>query len=105
MFSSSGVCLAEGLSRFHKEALTLEVLLAKLGVVSLPNSVILTEYLATLGIEAFALHVFFAKRAVEALRVVVVVDRLHPAVSRLDRETTGDALCCEQFVPIFFTVR
>ena len=39
-------------------------------------------------------------RAVEALRVVVVVDRLHPAVSRLDRETAGDALCCEQFVPI-----
>ena len=27
----------------------------------MPNSVILTEYLATLGIEAFALHVFFAK--------------------------------------------
>jgi len=73
LFSSSGVRLAKGLSRFHKEALTLEVLLAK--------------------------------RAVEALRVVVVVDRLHPAVSRLDRETTGDALCCEQFVPIFFTVR
>jgi len=66
---------------------------------------IFTENLAPLCIEAFSLHVFFAKRAVEALRVVVVVDRLDPAVSRLDRETTGDALCCEQFVPIFFTVR
>ena len=33
--------------------------------------------------------------------MVVVVDRLDPAVSRLDRETTRDALCCEQFVPIW----
>jgi len=70
--SSSGVRLAEWLSRFHKEALTFEV--------------------------------FLAKRAVEALRVVVVVESLDPPVPGLDRESARDALRCEQLVPIFFTV-
>jgi len=70
--SSSGVGLAERLSRFDKEALTFEV--------------------------------FLAKRAVEALGVVVVVQSLDPPVSSFDRESAGDALCCEQLVPIFFTV-
>jgi len=70
--SSSGVGLAERLSRFDKEALTFEV--------------------------------FLAKRAVEALGVVVVVQSLDPPVSGFDRESAGDALCCEQLVPIFFTV-
>jgi len=65
---------------------------------------IFTENLATLGIEAFPLHVFFAKRAVEALGVVVVVQSLDPPVSGFDRESAGDALCCEQLVPIFFAV-
>jgi len=70
--SASGVCLAERLSRFHKEALTFEV--------------------------------FLAKRAVEALGVVVVVESLDPPVSGFDRESARHALCCEQLVPIFFTV-
>jgi len=33
--SSSGVCLAEGFSRFHKEALTLQIFLAKRAVEAL----------------------------------------------------------------------
>jgi len=65
---------------------------------------VFTENLAPLCIEAFPLHVFFAKRAVEALGVVVVVQSLDPPVSGFDRESAGDALCCEQLVPIFFTV-
>jgi len=70
--SSSGVRLAEWLSRFHKEALTFEV--------------------------------FLAKRAVEALGVIIVVESLDPPVSSFDWESARDALRCEQLVPIFFTV-
>jgi len=70
--SSSGVRLAERLSRFHKEALTFEV--------------------------------FLAKRAVEALGVIVVVEGLDPPVSSFNWKSAGDTLRCEQLVPIFFTV-
>jgi len=65
---------------------------------------IFTENLAPLCIEAFSLHVFFAKRAVEALGVVVIIKSLDPPVSSFNWESAGDALCCEQLVPIFFTV-
>jgi len=65
---------------------------------------IFTENLATLCIEAFPFHVFFAKRAVEALRMIVVVKSLDPPVSSFDWESARHALRCEQLVPIFFTV-
>jgi len=71
---------------------------------SLPHRMIFTENLATLGIEAFPLHVFFAKRAVEALGVVVVVEGLHPPVPGLDGEAAGNALGGEQLVPVFLAV-
>jgi len=66
--------------------------------------VIFTENLAPLCIEAFPLHVFFTKRAVEALGVIVVVESLDPPVSSFDWKSAGDTLRCEQLVPIFFTV-
>jgi len=55
--------------------------------------------------EAFSLQALAAKRAVEALAVIVVVDGLHPPVASLYGETTGRALRGEQVVPVFFTVR
>jgi len=66
--------------------------------------VIFTENLAPLCIEAFTLHVFFAKRAVEALGVIVVVESLDPPISSFDWESAGDTLRCEKLIPIFFTV-
>ena len=41
-----------------------------------------------------------AYRAVEALGVIVVVKSLDPPVSSFDWESAGDALRCEQLVPI-----
>jgi len=64
-----------------------------------------TKNLPSFGIEAFALHIFFAKRTIEALGVVVVVEGLHPSIPGLDGESTRDALSGEQFVPVFFAVR
>ena len=42
-----------------------------------------------------------AHRAVEALWVVVVVEGLHPPVTRLDGEPAGDTLGREQLIPIW----
>jgi len=64
----------------------------------------LAERLSRFDKEALTFKVFLAKRAVEALGVVVVIKSLDPPVSGFDRESAGDALCCEQLVPIFFTV-
>jgi len=63
-----------------------------------------TKYFSSFSIETFALHIFLAERAVEALWVVVVVEGLHPTVTRLDGEPAGDALRREQLIPIFFAV-
>jgi len=64
-----------------------------------------TKYFSSFSIETFALHIFLAERAVEALWVVVVVECLHPPVTRLYGEPAGDALGREQLIPIFFAVR
>jgi len=67
--------------------------------------VIFAKNPAPLRIETFTLHVFFAERAVEALRVIVIVKSLNPAIPCLYWEAARDAFCSEELVPIFFAVR
>lgn len=40
-------------------------------------------------------------RAVEALTVVVIVERLDPPVARFDGEPASETFRCEQFIPIW----
>lgn len=67
-------------------------------------SVILAERTSTLREEALALEVLLAAGAVEALTVVVVVQRLHPLIAGLDGEATREALGREQLVPVGLAV-
>jgi len=64
----------------------------------------LAEWFPGLHEESFALKVTFAKGAVKALTVVVVVEGLHPSVSSLDGKPARNTLGREQLVPIFFTI-
>lgn len=64
----------------------------------------LTEGSSSFSKEALALQVFLADRALEALGVVVVVQRFNPAISGLDRESAAHALGGEELVPVFFAV-
>lgn len=64
----------------------------------------LAEGATPLGEEALAFQVLLANRALEALRVVVVVERLNPAVSSFNREAAADTLGGEQLVPVFLAV-
>jgi len=65
---------------------------------------IFTKYFSTLCIKALPLHIFLTKRAVETLRVVVVIESLHPAITSLDWEATRDALGGEELIPVLFTI-
>lgn len=65
---------------------------------------ILAERTSTLREEALALEVLLAAGAVEALTVVVVVQRLHPLIAGLDGEATREALGREQLVPVGLAV-
>jgi len=65
----------------------------------------LAKWFACLHKKTLTLQIFSAQRAVEALRVVVVVECLHPPVTRFDGEPAGDTLGREQLIPIFFAVR
>lgn len=67
--------------------------------------VVLAERTATLREEALSFEVLLAAGAVEALTVVVVVQRLHPLVAGLDGESAGEALGREQLVPVGLAVR
>jgi len=66
---------------------------------------IFAKYFSTFGKETFALHVFLTQSAVETLRMVVVIEGLHPSVSSLYGKPTRDALGGEKFIPVFFTIR
>lgn len=66
--------------------------------------VVFAEWPASLREEALSFQVLLAHAAVEALAVVVVGQRLNPAVSRLDGESAGEALGGEQLVPVVFAV-
>lgn len=68
------------------------------------SRVALAEWFSRFYKETLAFQVLLAKRAVEALWVIVVVEGLHPAVPRLYWEATRDAFCCEQLVPVLFAV-
>jgi len=54
--------------------------------------------------KALAFQVLLTQRAVEALRVVVVVEGLDPTVPGFYGEPAGHALGGKQLVPIFFAV-
>jgi len=66
--------------------------------------VIFAKDFTTFCKEAFTLHIFLAETAVEALGVVVVVESLHPPVSRLYWEPTRYALGGKQLIPVFFAI-
>ena len=66
--------------------------------------VILAERATALRVEALALEVLLAHRAVETLAVVIIVQGLHPAISSFDWESARETLCREQLVPISFAV-
>uniref|UniRef100_A0A2M3ZQS7 Putative secreted peptide n=1 Tax=Anopheles braziliensis TaxID=58242 RepID=A0A2M3ZQS7_9DIPT len=68
-------------------------------------SMVFAERTSTLREEALSFQVLFAAGAVEALAVVVVVQRLDPFVTGLDREAAGEALGREQIVPVLLAVR
>jgi len=64
-----------------------------------------TERFSSFHKETLALQILFAQRAVEALRMVVIIKSLNPAIPCLYWEATRDAFCREELVPIFFAVR
>lgn len=66
---------------------------------------ILAEWATAFGEEALSFQILFAHGAVEALAVVVVVQRFNPAISCFNREATSVAFGCEQFIPISFAIR
>lgn len=58
----------------------------------------------SLGEETLSFEVLFAHRAVEALTVVVIVERLDPPVACLHREAASETFCREQVVPVSFAI-
>jgi len=62
------------------------------------------ERFASFHKKPLSFQVFLTQRAVETLRVIVVVQCLHPSVSCLYWEATVDTLGGEQFIPIFLAV-
>jgi hypothetical protein len=63
-----------------------------------------TEWTTALSEETLTLQILMANRALEALRVIVVVAGLYPAVTGLDRKSTAHTLSGKQLVPIFLAV-
>jgi len=64
----------------------------------------LAEWLPSFDKETLTLKILLAQCAVKALRMIVIVEGFHPPVPSFYWESAGDTFCCEQFVPIFFTV-
>jgi hypothetical protein len=67
--------------------------------------VVLAKGTTSLSEETLSFQILLTHRAVEALAVVVVVQRFYPAITCFDRKAASKALGCEQFVPISFAVR
>lgn len=65
----------------------------------------LAERATAFSEEALTFQVLLADRALETLRVIVVVKGLNPAVSSFNWESASDALCSKQLVPVFFAIR
>lgn len=64
----------------------------------------LAKWLPSFDKEALTLKILLAQRAIEALRMVIIIEGLYPAVTGFYREPTGNTFCCEELVPIFFAV-
>lgn len=93
----TSMSLAVRSAAFRKEALSLQVLLAHL-----------QNEECTMSVSASLTSIMLPRntyRAVEALTVIVVRQRLHPAVARLHREAARKALGGEQLVPVRLAVR
>lgn len=65
---------------------------------------VFTEGPPLLGEETLSLQGGAAYRALEALRMEVFIERLHPAVPGLDWEATTSALGGEQFFPVVLAI-
>lgn len=66
--------------------------------------VIFAKRTTAFRVEALALEILLAHRAVETLAMIVIVQGFHPTVASLDWETTREAFRGKQFVPISFAV-
>lgn len=65
---------------------------------------IFAERTTAFRVEALALEILFAHRAVEALAVVVIIQGLHPTIASLDWKSTRETFRSEQLVPVSFAV-
>jgi len=63
------------------------------------------EGTSSLGIERLPFQINLTSRAIEALRMPVLIKSLNPTIARLNGELTTVALSLEHRLPIFFTVR
>lgn len=63
-----------------------------------------TEGAATLGKEALSLEIAFADGTLEAIGVVVLVQRFHPPVTGGNGESAADALGGEEIIPVLLAV-
>jgi len=73
-------------------------------LITLSSCVAFTERFPSFDKETLPLQILLAQTAVEALGVVVVVESLHPPVSRLYWEPTRYALGGKQLIPVFFAI-
>lgn len=64
----------------------------------------LAEWFPRLDEKSLAFQILLAQRAIEALAVIIVVQRLYPPVSGFNGKTACNALRRKQFVPIFFAI-
>lgn len=56
------------------------------------------------GEKALSFKVLLAVCAVEALRVIIIIQSFNPSVASLNGEAACEAFRCEQFIPIVFTI-
>lgn len=64
----------------------------------------LAEWFPGFDKEALTLKILLAQRAIEALRMVIIIEGLYPAVAGFYWEPAGDTFSCEELIPIFFAV-
>lgn len=63
-----------------------------------------TEGTATLGKEALSFEIAFADGTLEAIGVVVLVQRFHPPVTGGNGKSAADALGGEEIIPVLLAV-
>lgn len=87
----------------REAAVSMEVLV-HLETLASCHSMLLTIRFATLSVEGLTLKVYLTSRAIEAFRMPVLVEGLHPAIARLNGELATIALSLEHGVPILLAV-